>query len=113
MASRKTAKSRKAEKKVTYPSAAAMPPMAVSSFDMSYNHTGTWRSLKPKIDYEKCIYCLICWKFCPEPAISLDSVVVKGKEKEKPVINYTYCKGCGICWTECPVEAIEALEEQR
>ena len=30
--------------------------------------TGSWRTFRPVIRYEKCIRCMICWNFCPEPA---------------------------------------------
>jgi 2-oxoacid:acceptor oxidoreductase delta subunit (pyruvate/2-ketoisovalerate family) len=107
----KDSKSR--NKKFIYDSAAKMPPMAVSFSDMTYNRTGSWRSVKPVIDYEKCVYCMNCWMFCPEPAISLEPVTIKGKEREKPIVNYEYCKGCGICWMECPTNAIAVAEEEK
>ena len=101
------------KKHLVYKSAKDMPPMAASSYDMSYNKTGVWRSIRPVIDYDKCIYCSTCWKFCPEPAIHLESIEIKNKEKQKPVIDYDYCKGCGICWSECPTDAIAIEEEER
>ena len=101
------------KKRRVYASAKEMPPMAASSYDMSYNKTGAWRSVRPVIDYGKCIYCSTCWKFCPEPAIRLEPIEINGKEKQKPVIDYDYCKGCGICWSECPTNAIEIREEER
>ena len=45
---------------------------------------------------------MLCWKFCPEPAIS---------PADPPVIDYDYCKGCGICIVECPYGAIESENE--
>ncbi len=87
------------------------------------NKTGSWRVFKPVINYEKCIRCMICWQFCPEPSI------LKIEEKQKknetpapkealkklpvPVIDYDYCKGCGICFNECPVKAIDFVMEER
>jgi len=65
--------------------------------------TGDWRAFRPKLDEKKCTNCLICWTFCPEPAIH---------RKEKTVeIDYDFCKGCGICAAECPVKAITMTEE--
>jgi len=75
-----------------------MPPMTASLGLMTWNKTGAWRSVRPVIDYDKCINCFICWKFCPEPAID----IIDGK----PVINYDYCKGCMMCAEECPKDAI-------
>ncbi|HID60322.1 MAG TPA: hypothetical protein EYP46_00500 [Hadesarchaea archaeon] len=64
--------------------------------------TGSWRSLKPVIDYKKCTSCMLCWLYCPEPAI--------GCEKP-PKIDYMYCKGCGICANVCPIKAITMIQE--
>lgn len=66
--------------------------------------TGNWRVEKPVIDYEKCIRCLICWLYCPEPAILRTGDEVK--------IDYDYCKGCGICAEECPKKAITMVPEE-
>ncbi|MGC8657336.1 MAG: 4Fe-4S binding protein [Thermoplasmata archaeon] len=79
----------------------------------SKEETGSWRTLTPKINYEKCIRCDVCWTYCPEPAIEKidgsDKPVPYKQlaKKEIPHINYSYCKGCGICVNECPVKAID------
>jgi pyruvate ferredoxin oxidoreductase delta subunit len=65
--------------------------------------TGDWRVLKPVIDGDKCVRCLICWIYCPEPAIK--------RVGEDVAIDYTFCKGCGICATECPAKAISMVKE--
>jgi 2-oxoacid:acceptor oxidoreductase delta subunit (pyruvate/2-ketoisovalerate family) len=66
--------------------------------------TGGWRALKPVLDQSKCIRCLLCWFYCPEPAI-------KRREDDSVEIDYDYCKGCGICANECPAKAIAMVEE--
>jgi len=66
--------------------------------------TGSWRALRPVIDQSRCIKCLLCWIYCPEPAIVR-------KEDDSVEIDYDYCKGCGICAHECPVKAITMVEE--
>lgn len=73
--------------------------------------TGTWRTMRPVIDPEKCIMtkkgeknCLICWMYCPEGVVSQDI---------PPKINYDYCKGDGICAHECPHKAITMVEEHK
>lgn len=103
---------KKSKEKIIFKSVKDMPPLAVSLYTMDYNKTGSWRNIRPIINYEKCIYCMTCWKFCPEPAIKAEKFKEDGKEKYKPVIDYKYCKGCGICWTECPVEGAITTEEE-
>ena len=81
------------------PIAAVIPEPGSS---MKYK-TGDWRAFRPVIDLEKCTGCLICWIYCPEPAIV--------QIEKKVNINYDFCKGCGICAGECPVKAISMVEE--
>lgn len=66
--------------------------------------TGDWRTLKPVIDQEKCIRCLLCWVYCPDMSIIWDG--------EKVEVDYDFCKGCGICAEECPRKAITMVEER-
>jgi len=79
-----------------------MPPMPVSLGSMRTNKTASWRSIRPIIIEEKCKLCMICWKYCPEPAIAPTA---------PPTIDYDYCKGCGICIEECPFDAIISEKE--
>lgn len=67
--------------------------------------TGSWRAIKPVLDLNKCIKCLICWVDCPDNSITrlADDYVS---------IDYNYCKGCGICANVCPTKAIEMVEER-
>lgn len=69
--------------------------------------TGSWRLKKPVVDYRKCVGCGICWLYCPDSVIDIDS---EGS-KFKVSIDYVYCKGCGICASVCPVKAIEMVKE--
>jgi len=69
------------------------------------NKTGSWRTHKPVIDYNKCISCGLCAKICPEGCIAMKNA--KKDKNGKPIINYSYCKGCGLCAKECPVKAIK------
>jgi 2-oxoacid:acceptor oxidoreductase delta subunit (pyruvate/2-ketoisovalerate family) len=102
---------KKSDKKIIFEKEKEMPPFAISFYSMEFNKTENWRNFRPRIDYDKCSFCLICWKSCPEAAIGLKKTKVKGKEELKPVIDYEYCKGCGICWEECPTKAIDIEEE--
>lgn len=71
------------------------------------NKTGSWRSMKPEIDRERCIKCGRCWQYCPDAAIFMD------KKDGKARIDHDYCKGCGICAKECPVRCIEMKKEKK
>lgn len=93
------------KKKVEIKGASNMPDMPVSLGSMASNKTASWRNLRPEIDETKCIKCFICWKFCPDAAITFID------ENTPPKINYDYCKGCGICAFECPKKCIEMVEE--
>ena len=90
------------EKKIKFKGESDMPYIAVSLGTMRVNKTANWRAVKPILDEEKCIYCQICWKFCPEASIEPTS---------PPKIILDYCKGCGICIVECPVNAISSVKE--
>jgi 2-oxoacid:acceptor oxidoreductase delta subunit (pyruvate/2-ketoisovalerate family) len=81
-----------------------LPPTSMNFKDVAdISKTGQWRTFRPILDAEKCINCLICWKYCPEPCIELG--------EEHPTIDYDFCKGCGICATECPKDAISLVLE--
>jgi pyruvate ferredoxin oxidoreductase delta subunit len=69
--------------------------------------TGDWRSMKPVVDAETCIYCGLCWIYCPEGCIH-----DMGPEKEFYQSDLDFCKGCGICAYECPKDAITMVEEE-
>lgn len=61
---------------------------------------GSWRTKEPKIDYEKCIKCHMCWLYCPDSAI-----LIRKDNYTEP--NLKTCKGCGVCEKICPVKAIQ------
>jgi len=67
-------------------------------------HVDGWRVKRPVIDDAKCTNCLICWVYCPEPAIVRH-------EGSNVTIDYDHCKGCGICEVECPLKAITMVRE--
>ncbi len=66
--------------------------------------TGSWRVLKPILDLERCVYCMICWVFCPDSSFIVEQDKLLG-------IYYDHCKGCGICAKECPKKCIEMVHE--
>ena len=52
------------------------------------------------IKTDVCNLCEICYIYCPDLAISLDS------DGRFLTINKNFCKNCGICMHECPRHAI-------
>ena len=64
--------------------------------------TGEWASVKPSLDNDKCIHCLMCIPVCPDSCIS----VIPGTTARGP-LDYDHCKGCGICVKTCPTGALE------
>lgn len=62
--------------------------------------TGGSGTGKPVMDPEKCVYCTLCAKKCPQEAIAVD-------RKEKTwVLDEEKCVECGICVEACPKKAI-------
>lgn len=91
--------------KIIFNSVDEYPELSISSGAMTHNKTGFWRVMRPEIDLEKCTGCGLCWKFCPDMAISMVEAY--------PRIDYEYCKGCGICVEECPRNCITISREVR
>ena len=67
-------------------------------------NTGDWRMERPEIDLSQCKRCFLCYLYCPDAAIRLDS-------DNFPHIDYDHCKGCLICYEECPTDAITRRTE--
>jgi 2-oxoisovalerate ferredoxin oxidoreductase delta subunit len=90
---------------VNWKKAKDLPPGPICTLYVDeVNKTGSWRTVRPVIDYKKCTSCYTCWKFCPEVSIKIKDGKVE--------IDYDYCKGCGICANECPKEAITMTLEE-
>jgi 2-oxoacid:acceptor oxidoreductase delta subunit (pyruvate/2-ketoisovalerate family) len=82
------------------------PGGAVAPDDVGPTETGGWRTgLKPRVELEKCVNCLLCWLYCPDSAVKLDGTTFVG-------FDLRYCKGCEICAVTCPVGAIEMVPEE-
>jgi pyruvate ferredoxin oxidoreductase delta subunit len=71
------------------------------------NKTGPWRLERPVVDFDNCIKCGTCEKYCPA-----DVITVNKAAKECVKFNFDYCKGCGICANECPKKCIVMLKER-
>src|SRR5437762_3185820 len=55
------------------------------------------RTMRPVVDFEKCIKCTLCWLQCPD---SVFDVTPDGLYDA----NLEACCGCGVCEAVCPVE---------
>jgi 2-oxoacid:acceptor oxidoreductase delta subunit (pyruvate/2-ketoisovalerate family) len=67
--------------------------------------TGGWRTgVKPSVDLNQCVDCLLCWLYCPDSAVLLEGTAFAGFDLE-------VCKGCEICAEMCPVGAIEMVPD--
>jgi 2-oxoacid:acceptor oxidoreductase delta subunit (pyruvate/2-ketoisovalerate family) len=60
--------------------------------------------VKPAVDLERCVNCLLCWLYCPDSAVQLDGTTFVG-------FDYDVCKGCEICSVVCPVDAIAMVAD--
>jgi len=70
------------------------------------SNTGSWRIERPIVDFENCIKCGTCERFCPCNVITIHKDI-----KECVEIDYDYCKGCGICVNECPKNCMKLIPE--
>lgn len=70
---------------------------------MEASGAATWRSQRPELLAGKCTGCMVCWKFCPEPAVFPEGKVVR--------FELTSCKGCGVCAEVCAPKAIQMVTE--
>ena len=63
-----------------------------------------WRTFRPVVDHDKCVFCLRCYMVCPDGTIF--------KDNGKINIDLDFCKGCGVCEYECPKDAIVMVKEE-
>lgn len=73
--------------------------------------TGSWRILRPRVDYSLCTRCGQCKTFCPADVIEVYAVG-EGNEKVPVEMDWRYCKGCGICADVCPKGSIAMVNEE-
>ena len=67
--------------------------------------TGGWRTgVKPVVELESCVNCLLCWLYCPDSAVKLEGTTFVG-------FDYDVCKGCEVCAVVCPTDAIAMVED--
>ena len=71
---------------------------------MLHLDTGSWRTVRPVVEVEKCTYCGLCALYCPPQCMEPMGDHFKA--------NLDYCKGCGICAAECNQDAITMMAEE-
>jgi len=77
----------------------------VVSAEALRNRTGGWRTAgRPRVDFDRCVNCKLCWVYCPDSAVLVEDGVFRG-------FDYDVCKGCEICVEMCPVDAIDMVLE--
>lgn len=86
---------RPAPKKSAPKTAAAESVCAADEFAVEAREDG-----KPVCDEQKCVYCTLCAKKCPQGAIE----VVRVEKIWK--CDYDACIACGLCAEACPKNAI-------
>lgn len=67
-------------------------------------HTGSWRQEYPAVDYQSCVKCGTCQRYCPA-----DAVTIITNQEECVTFAWDFCKGCGICANECTKKCIEMI----
>lgn len=70
------------------------------------NHTGGWRTDRPRFLDTACTGCDLCVIYCPEG-------IVFAAAPKRYRFDLDYCKGCGVCAQECPVHDIVMEAEAR
>jgi pyruvate ferredoxin oxidoreductase delta subunit len=75
-------------------------------------NTGNWRAMRPSIEFNKCINCMLCFLYCPDNSIKIVADSPKQKGNPEVVgIDLDHCKGCAICSSVCPVKCITMIPE--
>ena len=91
---------------VPFASPAQAAPSIYAVGNSAQRQTGGWRQFRPVLHADRCTRCWLCFVWCPEGAIALDS-------DDYPVVDYTVCKGCLLCTHECPTQAFSIEKEMR
>jgi len=56
------------------------------------------RTMRPVVDFDKCIKCTLCWLQCPDTVFDVTPEGLYDADLEA-------CCGCGVCEAVCPVTA--------
>jgi 2-oxoacid:acceptor oxidoreductase delta subunit (pyruvate/2-ketoisovalerate family) len=87
------------------PSEELLPGGVVRRVEEDRIRTGGWRTgVRPEVELDRCVDCLLCWLYCPDSAIVLEGTHFAGFDLE-------VCKGCELCSVVCPTGAIAMVAE--
>ncbi len=56
------------------------------------------RTMRPVVDFDKCVKCTLCWLQCPDSCFDVTP-------DQTYDVNAEACCGCGVCAAVCPVDA--------
>jgi pyruvate ferredoxin oxidoreductase delta subunit len=56
----------------------------------------TTRTMRPVVDFDKCVKCTLCWLQCPDSCFDVTPEHLYDANMEA-------CCGCGVCEAVCPV----------
>jgi pyruvate ferredoxin oxidoreductase delta subunit len=57
----------------------------------------TTRTMRPVVDFDKCVKCTLCWLQCPDSCFDVTPERLYDANMEA-------CCGCGVCEAVCPVD---------
>ena len=57
----------------------------------------TTRTMRPVVDFDKCVKCTLCWLQCPDSCFDVTPEHLYDANMEA-------CCGCGVCEAVCPVD---------
>lgn len=80
-------------------------PWSDANDPLMCSDTGDWRTKRPVVDKDKCIFCGFCAIYCP-------IMVMEMTDDDCFTPDLGFCKGCGICAKECPKDAITMVPEE-
>lgn len=90
--------------KLTFPKTLEEIPFPIAKAGVLLEKNAGFRTLKPILDSNKCVKCMMCYLLCPEGTIYMDG--------SQLAVDYDFCKGCGICGRECRPKAIKMIPEE-
>ncbi|MBU8912187.1 MAG: 4Fe-4S binding protein [Desulfobacterales bacterium] len=79
-------------------------PWSDANDPLMCSDTGGWRTKRPVVDKDTCIFCGFCAIYCPIQVMEM-------VENSHFSPDLAFCKGCGICAKECPKNAISMVAE--